>query len=387
MRAALVAAALLLQTPCAAALRTQRQAGSPAASRDAQADFPAARRMLRPGVVHFMFELKDHLQHPGIWGKFFSQAMQGSYMAWAHCTDYHACENDYMMKKVKVRLVPQVFSVRGADLINPFAHMIRLALKETRHLAERGVPEKFLVISDATLPVKPFAFIHWDLISRDNSDICISIPTQWAKATIGGIPLALVKHHQWLALNRTDAKALADDWTPLKKIFTWNMTLRQPQKWGNLSVRVNRHTFKDGAWFTATDEEVPYQRAKGPVVLSHINDTRPMWQLFNARTCITYVDWPDNVWPPSLLDSHTTSLLQTDAHLGHTYNFTNDVTLKLLKDPTTKFTIAKGIMHPFMWDQMGDAGLSVFRSSQYLFARKFSPCAHMPNFTEIMFSE
>jgi len=389
----------LLLLHAAAGLRVHRESQiSPglAAPENARVDFPASRRMLRPGVLHFMFELKDQLQHPSIWGKFFSQALQGTYMAWAHCTDYHACENDYMMKLLGVRLVPKVYSARGADLVNPFAHMIRLALAETSNLAAAGVPEKFILLSDATLPVKPFSYIHWDQTSRTSSDICIAATNQWAKATIDGAPLALPKHHQWLSLSRRDAKALADDWTPVTNLQNWTVTLKQG-RWANHSRSVPRWRFKNGAWFTATDEEAMYARAFGPVELRSEHDAATPMEMFNARRCITYVDWPHNVRPISLLEPHmthslenvTTSLLQTEVGVGlmQTYNVTTEVTLELLKDNKTRFTIGKGILHPFLIEQIGEVGLKVFRKSQYLFARKFSNCAQMPNFTDIMFSE
>mmetsp|Transcript_67286 Transcript_67286/g.200063 ORF Transcript_67286/g.200063 Transcript_67286/m.200063 type:complete len:315 (+) Transcript_67286:3-947(+) len=314
-------------------------------------------------------------------------------MAWAHCTDHRACENDYMMSLLKVRLVPQVFSVRGADLVNPYAHMIRLALAETRQLAADGVVEKFLVVSDATLPVKPFPVVHWDQTTRPESDICISFPEQWPVAAYQGVTVTIVKHHQWVSLNRRDATALADDWEPSPTPRGWNVTLRSG-KWAARPVRVPRGYWTGGAWFTATDEEAIYERAFGPLVLESANATKPMWNLFHSRRCITYVDWPDNVYPQDLLEGHNqTSFLQVGgaarsaAAAGHFYNFTTEVSKELLKDDAFRFSIANGIRHPFKFEQLGSAGLRALRESRFLFARKFSSCAHLPNYTEIMFGE
>jgi len=339
-----------------------------------------------------MFELKDHLQHPGIWGRFFEDALQGSYMAWAHCTDHHACERDHMLKLLKFRLVPTVFSQRGADLINPYVQMIKHALDQTQHLAGAGVMEKFIVISDSTLPVKPFALVHWDQTASPDSDICISSPNQWATYSIDGEKFALVKHHQWMALNRSDAEVLANHWPECPIPRGWNATLRNGKHAGMV---VPRRKWKGGTWYSATDEEAVYERLFGPLRLPEDTSepltsmARPM-ELFRHRRCSTYVDWPANVADKSVLAPHmSASLLQvlqkTEAAIF--YDFTHEVTTKMVLDPSLKLSIGQGIWHPFTIEKIGNLGLSVFRNSQYLFARKFSDCAHMPNYTEIMFAE
>jgi len=396
LQASLVVVFLFLVTSPAAALRTQQGAEQHAEPADWQGQRvagPASSRTLRPGLLHFMFLLKDQLQHPGIWGKFWSQALPGSYMAWAHCTNHHACENDYMMSLLKVRLVPTVFSMHGGDLVTPFAHMIRLALAETRQLAADGVVEKFLVVGDTTLPIKPFPVVHWDQTARPESDICISSPQQWGVSTYEGVPVTIVKHHQWVSLNRHDAKALADDWEPVRTPRGWNVTLRTG-KWAAKPVRVPRAHLKVGVPWTATDEEAMYERAFGPMILKSVNDTKSMFDLFNTRRCITYVDWPANVYPQNLLDGHEqASLLQTDAAVkaavaaGLFYNVTNEVTKELLKDDNFKYSIARGVKHPIQFEKLGSAGLRALRASRYLLARKFSSCAHLPNFTEIVLGE
>lgn len=359
---------------------------------------PAPPKMLHPGILHFMFELKDELQHPGIWGKYWSQALPGTYKAWAHCTDHDACEKDFMMKKLGVRLVSKVYSSRGADLINPFVHMIRIALKETKPMADAGVVEKFILLSDATLPVKSFAYTHWDQTSRPESDICISHPTQWSKLTLDGVHMAMVKHHQWVSINRQDAKALASDWSPVYFTRVWNLTLNKG-KFAEHPRRISRTMFPGGAWFTATDEEATYERAFGPLELKSEDDIKTMYELFNSRRCVTWVDWPHNVFPVQQLDpfmvdnasrvllrEEASSLLQVDSGSRRNfYNVTTEVTYPLLKDTQLRFSMGKGVMHPFMIEQIGKVGLEVFRKSQYLFARKFSPCAHLPNYTEVMF--
>lgn len=333
-----------------------------------------------------MFELKDHLQHPGIWGKFFADALPGTYMAWAHCTDYHACEHDYSLKMLKFRLVPTTFSQRGADLVSPYVHMIRIALAETAHLAKAGIPEKFIVISDATLPVKPFSFVHWAQTKDGESDFCISTTTAWAFAVVEGETFTLVKHHQWVSLNRSDAEVLARNWNFVKQGWHWNVTLRS----GKFATRprvVPRTIFQNGTWFTATDEEAVYERVVGPMLLRNLSDRSPMMDLFTNRRCLTYVDWPTNA-DQDEVEPHQVpvSALQLGAAQSQFFDATQTVSLKLLKDKEMQFSIQNGIMHPYRFERMGIVGLRVLRNSPYLFARKFADCAVLPNFTDIMFS-
>lgn len=387
-RLILAAAAGLLHIHDAAALRTAPERSRPQAA-DLLADFDAPKAMfqvgerLRPTLLHFMFELKDMLIHPGIWGEYFDSAQPGTLMAWAHCTDYHACKNDYNLQLLNVRLVPTTWSVRGADLMTPFVHMMRIAMQETKHLADSGVMEKFLVISDSTLPVKPFSYTYWDLAASPASDICISSTDQWAHGTVDGSPVALVKHHQWVALNRSDAAVLVRDWRAVTQGKGWNVPLKDG-RWAGQNRSVPRTSFDGGTWYTATDEEAVWALLHGPMELRFEGDLEQPLQVFMRRRCHTYVAFPHDVEPTTHLASRTPhSLLQLEAKAEAKFDHTK-ITLQLLKDPDSKMSVPPGVWHPFLMEALGDRSLGVLRRSPYLFARKFSACAKLHNYSEIM---
>jgi len=345
---------------------------------------------VRPTVLHFMFELKDKFPHPGIWGQFFDSAQPGTVMAWAHCTNHHSCKNDYVLELLKVKLIPTTWSIRGADLMTPFVQMIRYALPMTEHLAAAGVTEKFMVISDSTLPVKPFAHVYWDQAASPSSDICISSPDQWAHGIVDGVPTALVKQHQWVSLNRSDASVLAREWLPVTKLKGWNVPLRHA-RWAGLNRSVPRALFQGGTWYTATDEEAVYAFLFGPLVLSRLDDPVLPRELFRHRRCSTYVAFPHDLEqvaaasPARTAPVGTSSMLQIEAEASASFDHTI-ITRQLLQDPDAKLTVPPGTWHPFLMEKLGDRSLHVLRRSPYLFARKFSPCAELANFSEVVFA-
>jgi len=376
---ATLAAVALLHVQIAASLRTSRE-GAPEAETTAR---------LRPAVLHFMFELKDSFPHPGIWGKFFDSAQPGSYMAWAHCTDYHACKNDYVLDLLKVRLVPTTFSVRGADLMSPFVHMMRYALPLTEHLAAAGVMEKFMVISDSTLPVKPFSYVFRHQVAEPVSDICMSSINQWASGNVDGVPVAIIKHHQWVSLNRSDAEVLARDWRPVRKSKYWNVPLRQGS-WASQNRTVPRYSFHGGTWYTATDEEAVWALIHGPLMLPSAGDQSEPMRVYGQRRCTTYVGFPADIGEsPNRTGkaSLQASMLQLVAESSEGWIDRHDITRQLRHDPATKLYVADGTWHPFLIEEAGDRSIRTLRESEFLFARKFSACARMVNFTEVAFAE
>merc|ERR1719321_806707 len=95
--------------------------------------------------------------------------------------------------------------------------------------------EKFVFLSDSTLPVKPFGHIYESLSSTSGSDLCVFPSHHWgtAKVGFGGIPASsmfrtgetayLVKHHQWLVLNREHAQVMVANWKPVDKAGHWDV--------------------------------------------------------------------------------------------------------------------------------------------------------------------
>merc|ERR1719262_409136 len=74
--------------------------------------------------------------------------------------------------------------------------------------------DKFVFLSETTLPVKPFAFIYQSLTVDQNSDFCIATTDQWARLASKNIgeSAVLVKHSQWTVLSRYHAELVVQRW-------------------------------------------------------------------------------------------------------------------------------------------------------------------------------
>uniref|UniRef100_A0A7S1RNM0 Uncharacterized protein n=1 Tax=Alexandrium catenella TaxID=2925 RepID=A0A7S1RNM0_ALECA len=281
--------------------------------------------------------------------------------------------------------------------MTPFVHMLRTAMLSTSHLPEAGVMEKFMVLSDSTLPVKPFPIIFGELASTRESYYCFNNKEQWSKGSVDGVPMALPKHQQWVTLNRSEAALLVSKWKPVVTYQGWDVPLRGG-RWAGQNRKVPRSTFKGGSWYTGTDEEATYAFTHGPLELRWKRDWArwkhdgARWQrngarwkrdgalmgkLFMQRRCTTYVGFPDDI---GVYDDY--SLLQSGPDPAK--QMTYPITLQLYRDPGNQLLVAEGSWHPFTIERLSAQSMLSLRRSDFLFARKFSANADLPNFTGIV---
>jgi len=104
------------------------------------------------------------------------------------------------------------------------AQLLKHAMKEK---APQGRLEKYVFISESTLPAKPWVTVHRALSASENSDFCIPQVSEWPKANVNGRQLTFVKHHQWVVLNRKHSEIFAKQWYEEK----W-------KKWAHLGADV-----------------------------------------------------------------------------------------------------------------------------------------------------
>jgi len=170
-------------------------------------------------------------QHVEVWNEFFSEAPPGYATVWVHCSS-----DDCDLKRVqdaipRARFVQQAPSQRCLDLVTPQAKLVRVALKYTRtaraHLQHREFPEKFLFLSGSDLPVKPFSEIYRTLLENNDSDFCLQSIRRWQSTIVENRSLSLVKHNQWVVLNRPNAETFAKEWVnPVRHSGRWSFLLR-----------------------------------------------------------------------------------------------------------------------------------------------------------------
>lgn len=157
------------------------------------------------GRVFFLFLTGEGVIHEELWQDFFVGADPRHYKSFLHC---HKRCNHSKVVDVAIKTVKSKYC---ADLVSP---MVALLMAAT---AESASPrDKFVFLSDATLAIKPFPQVYESLMADASSDICIALPSSWPWVRLGNSSKSehgyLVKHSQWVVLNRDHAQALVQAW-------------------------------------------------------------------------------------------------------------------------------------------------------------------------------
>mmetsp|Transcript_37824 Transcript_37824/g.67412 ORF Transcript_37824/g.67412 Transcript_37824/m.67412 type:complete len:377 (-) Transcript_37824:9-1139(-) len=176
--------------------------------------------------VAFIFLTMRDLAWPGLWQSFFEEAPAGDYSIYVHqaaVKDDSAREQHPLpLSKFGAIAVPWVrtawcalFGVEVATLFE--------ALRDPRN-------SQFVFISDSTIPLKNFAYVHQELmeVAPTSSRVCLAeaakyrrvIPEMITQETTQGcffrdflreINPRAMKHHQWLTLARRHAQAIVEN--------------------------------------------------------------------------------------------------------------------------------------------------------------------------------
>lgn len=326
-----------------------------------------------PGVVHFMFLVNDDIPHSAMWAKFFADAREGHYHAFVHCRDSNGCSEKGLLSKLpNLHQVSTVGSWYCHDLVTAMVHLLKAAID--LRAAPEGTVEKFVWVSDSTLPLKPFSDIHQQLTSNDLSDFCISPHEQWADATIDGHALKLIKHHQWVVLNRKHAEILVKSWIPVDARAVWHVPLKGGSWKGKERDLSPQHFHYPGQTGSCADEWAIFATIFGAVEPNKGYRTYPglsgpainMWGPYSASTqgmCRTFSYWGNS-------DG------ELFANLGS----------QLAGEGNKLSCYPQCSVHPASIEWLSDAGLTALRASPFMFARKFSPNMPMTNYYNLVLS-
>mmetsp|Transcript_23344 Transcript_23344/g.66493 ORF Transcript_23344/g.66493 Transcript_23344/m.66493 type:complete len:431 (-) Transcript_23344:78-1370(-) len=204
--AALSFAAVLL--PWHATAISRRAAGW--AARQAVAVDRAPAGALRPKLF-FLFMARDALPNEQVWTRFFAAASAGTeYEVLVHCTNEARCRKT-IQDQTKFQLIPTSPSKWCTDLVSPMNALLQHALSsDGPGLSKAGhAYDKFIFLSDTTVPVKPFRHVQQMLGYGDGSNSSFCIRPWWTWAWHDATDVA-VKHDQWFILSREHVlKALA----------------------------------------------------------------------------------------------------------------------------------------------------------------------------------
>lgn len=149
-----------------------------------------------PGRVTLFFLIlaRDRLANEGIWTDFFEQAdtIWADYAALVHCTDRSGCMRNIQDRRT-FRLIGTVPSRYCSNLVDPMVALLRAALAR----GPGSAVDRFIFLSDSSVPVKPFGEISLRLLSSHGS---------WFE--LAGTNCGLVKASQWSALTRAHAQKM-----------------------------------------------------------------------------------------------------------------------------------------------------------------------------------
>mmetsp|Transcript_79133 Transcript_79133/g.256575 ORF Transcript_79133/g.256575 Transcript_79133/m.256575 type:complete len:450 (-) Transcript_79133:291-1640(-) len=349
--------------------------------------------------LHFLFMAIDDVPHADIWQRFFADAVPCAPKIWLHCKDAEACRrNKFVQKLPRTSIVPTVPSSYCTDLVTPEEQLVRLALQTS------GPADKFIIISDSSLPLKPFRVIYQELTRSGMSDLCVYplCPMGfcrnqtwqswfWAKGLVtkSAKSVSLPITSQFAVLNRRDARKFVEAWGPAGTRPRSNITskwfaddlVREEPVWsmdilGESGSTVGRAQFDEvTGWATCADESILFTTLHGAVELQEnasmevpgfgmLSGDHQFWEAPQG-SCRTYFSF----WMWSLDDRKLeTELAQDDGSVVH------------IGKPESG-------SHPLSFGTLSPKAMRMLADSEWLFARKFEASANLSGFSDIVFHE
>jgi hypothetical protein len=317
----------------------------------------------RPPIVNFLFLAADKVNNLRVWNSFFATAPRDHYRAYVHCKTMECLSSVSGSVLIPVSMVPSYYC---ADLVSPMNHLLSEAL-----LASPGTnpADKFVFVSDSTLPAKPFAHIYISLSQRSGSDFCVCSMKEWAlrkaQPAIGNTNAAdelAVKHHQWSVLERSHAERVVQVWksgSPLVNDFLLRFQMNLPPR--SRSVKTFSGTgagcLDEFYHMAALFGTLKYSGAKPNSTVDLPAFTNSPLQILPEAdlqgSCDTFVAWPDFANTSSAGGNNAFKRLYANLDpLSQPYNGNS--------------------MKPGYWDAISSHGIKAIRDSEFFFARKFT---------------
>jgi len=305
--------------------------------------------------IFFLFMVRTGLVHEAHWEAFLLGTQRQHWHAFMHCVESGTCELNLAMRNpMQITQVPTVPSAYCSDLVSPMIQLLSYAVRESFSQSD-----KFVFVSETTLPVKPFSWVYSTLVGDWNSDICVAPNKEWKIMKNDADPThsaKLVKHSQWIVLNQKHANWLVQRWSAATQSYMhWRVPI-WPESEGVIA-RLPRNVG------VCADEWLPMALIYGMISTRsgqriHLPEFAPWGSLqlrgsdikYHAQgNCHTWVGWGSRTDGTQAVGDAIMSHpgIQLECHLGCSGS------------------------HPRIIKSITDVGLHQFVSSPFLFARKF----------------
>jgi len=323
----------------------------------------------------------DGVPHADIWLAFVRGAPEGAVSGYIHCKYPDKCRENLGKSGLdKVfKVVPAVFNEWCKDLLSPMLQLLTVALEEP--LVPLDVPTKFVFVSTAHLPVKPFSVVRAELGKHPrNSDFCLYPPNFWDSVKADPSMLR-VTANQWSVLSREDAETLVQRMPAPRP----DAPLQVPPV-GNLSWEdfQNYHCIDEAAVFATIFGLTPnVSVGGGPRVgfypgVGAVDVMEPReqgccrtWEYLSIHTTAAEDEARIQWWIPGSV------MAQTLQKLRHAPD-------SMVWGPLSHCDVGCEIV--WRIDALGPLGQRVLRDSPFLFTRKVADNATLPGYADRVLS-
>jgi len=321
----------------------------------------------RPPRVYFLFLAVDKISNFGVWKSFFNDAPTDRYRAFIHCKSA-SCKS-FVSESKLLKLVPTVAASYCADLVSPMNQLLASALQDDPNSA--NPEDKFVFVSDSTMPAKPFSHVYQRLIQRAGSDFCMFPAKDWADEPVQGGHKLAVKTHQWIVLSRSHSERSVRLWKEgVMHDLTTNFRLNKARLWQNPTNR----TFGDNHNFGCLDEYWHMYVLFGPWTITDTEKSSEATEYHYADltnspvriradagwqgTCDTFALWSEYRTTPF-------EMTHGKSKSGENPWMKLYSSLDVISIPHDSST------GPAWWDTISRQGIKAIRDSDFLFVRKF----------------
>jgi len=325
------------------------------------------RRKEQDTVVNFLFLVNDGLPHADVWNSFFAEAPPHQVKSFVHCRDRQGCRSSGLLTKIpQMQLVETVPTYYCHDLVTAMVELLRSSLKTTT--SKRA---KFVFISDSTLPLKPFPEVYSGLDETDDSDICVLPSHHWGTMDMHSSARAqtsyLVKHSQWVVLNKEHATKMVREWKPVDAGGHWEVPIAKREENHLVPSTTDVATFVRKSYAnTCTDEWAFFATIFGAI--PDIDESK-------GETSVAVPGWAGhNLMMRGAAINKVQGQCRTFAYWDDWGQDFNDLAKLLASDyPHTELSCYPNCgLHPMTMNKISDPALLAMRKSPFMFGRKFN---------------